>query len=72
MGQKLEGDLTLCYKHIGIIFEDELGTWEANGCRCSGYIDENYDAVITDTCDKHDRFHRIPWDEKFERENLGE
>jgi hypothetical protein len=72
MKERLDGDFILCYRHIGIIFEDEKGTWEARDCDCSGYIDEYpYDAVITHECEKHKGYRRIAWDEKFEIENLG-
>lgn len=47
------GELVLKYPKIGIVYEAIGGMWGAKDCTCSGYIDENYDAVITYVCKKH-------------------
>ena len=52
--------MKLQYDILGQIDEDEIGAWIAN-CGCSGYIDENYDAVITENCKKHQNVERIKW-----------
>lgn len=50
----------LRYNMLGEIDEDDKGMWIAE-CGCSGYIDENFDAVITENCKKHERIKRIKW-----------
>lgn len=65
--------LTLHYPHIGKLEEISTGEWRAVKCDCSGYIDENYDAVITSRCNRHKHLRRIAWDKIFERQcELGE
>lgn len=49
--------MKLNYDELGEIDEDEKGTWEAK-CGCSGYIDENFEAVITENCTQHRRIER--------------
>ena len=71
MMMPLKNDLTLYYPLIGKIFEDKTGCWESGLCGCSGYIDENYDAVITDHCDRHQTIRRVVWNEEFESQCLS-
>lgn len=64
-------DLVLCYPFIGRILEDKVGTWESCLCECSGYIDEDYAAIVTSHCQKHETLGRIPWNEEFESQCLN-
>jgi len=50
----------LQYPILGELDEDNKGMWIAK-CGCSGYIDENYDAVITHNCITHRTIKRIEW-----------
>lgn len=68
---KQSNDLTLCYPFVGKILEDKYGTWDSVHCECSGYIDEDYSAVITSHCTKHESLKRIPWNEEFESQCLN-
>ena len=52
--------MELQYPILGKIDEDRGGAWIAK-CGCSGYIDENYDAVIGHSCKIHKRLKRIKW-----------
>jgi len=64
-------DLTLCYPFVGKILENNSGVWDSCLCECSGYIDEDYSAVITNHCKKHKTLNRIPWDQEFESQCLN-
>lgn len=50
----------LNYDILGKIDENIEGIWISD-CGCSGFIDENFDAVITDNCRKHKALKRIKW-----------
>ncbi len=59
------------YPHLGIISEDHYGIWEAL-CGCSGYIDENYDAVISRHCQKHAKLkRRVKHNYRAQEQKLG-
>ena len=62
----------LYYPYLGKLETNFTGEWWAT-CGCSGYIDENYDAVITARCSKHKHIRRIAWDKLFEKQcELGQ
>jgi hypothetical protein len=69
------GDYVLLhfYPPIGRIEENETGEWWATNCKCAGYIDENWDAVITSHCKKHRLLDRVKWNpdylHKYDNEN---
>ena len=52
------------YDMLGTIDIDEKGFWVAY-CGCSGYIEENYDAIITDRCGLHKNIKKIGWQQRM-------